>query len=441
MAQLGARLTGSQKVTGSNPVGSTKLHIYETYGGLKMKKLYPLIVGVIALVIPLVVCAAPRPAKRGKNTEEEDAVADSLVRIEAEKYLSIGVDFYSKKLYTEAIENYNKSLEYVPDYYAAMVAMAKTYQDMMDLEPAHEWYRKAYETHPDSVAGYLGLGGIYLIKASIDPLYYDSALAIYQEGVAKFPGESDLYHGIASVFENKGGVKAADSVYVAGLGVNPDNLGLRNSYVNFLTDHDRYEEAYENELYIVNAKPEDFIAREKLGDIAMKLKKYTEAEEAYLKVIELRPEDVDVRVKLANLYLIQKKYASAEKRLKKAIELDSTKLVPRIYLGVVYINWGKEGQAEATFKEILSLDKNNGDALYFMGTIYVRRATRAVKQTTKEAWQAGCANARTADSYLRRAISADPSSNSGRANKQLEYLEKVRAELKKKLFLQGITEC
>ncbi len=391
-------------------------------------------------VFVLVGCVSARSNKKADKAAEQ-AVADSLTRIEAEKYLSIGVDFYRKKLYEEAIENYNKSLEYVSDYYAAMVAMAKTYQDMRDLTPAEEWYRKVYETHPDSVAGYLGLGGIFLIKASIDPLYYDSALAIYQEGVAEFPEESDFYHGIASVFENKGGVKAADSVYVAGLGVNPDNLGLRNSYVNFLTDHDRYEEAYENELYIVNAKPEDFIAREKLGDIAMKLKKYDKAEECFLKVIELHPDDSDPRVKLGNLYLIQKKYSSAETRLKEAIGLDSTKLVPRIYLGVVYLNWGKEGQAEATFKEILSLDANNGDALYFMGTIYVRRATRAVKQTTKEAWQAGCANARAADSYFRRAISADPSSNSGRANKQLEYLEKVRAELKKKLFLQGITEC
>ena len=398
------------------------------------------ILAVTLAVFVLVGCVSARSNKKADKAAEQ-AAADSLTRIEAEKYLSIGVDFYRKKLYEEAIENYNKSLEYVSDYYAAMVAMAKTYQDMRDLTPAEEWYRKVYETHPDSVAGYLGLGGIFLIKASIDPLYYDSALAIYQEGVAEFPEESDFYHGIASVFENKGGVKAADSVYVAGLGVNPDNLGLRNSYVNFLTDHDRYEEAYENELYIVNAKPEDFIAREKLGDIAMKLKEYDKAEECFLKVIELHPDDSDPRVKLGNLYLIQKKYSSAETRLKEAIGLDSTKLVPRIYLGVVYLNWDKEGQAETMFKEILSLDANNGDALYFMGTIYVRRATRAVKQTTKEAWQAGCANARKAESYLRCAISADPSSNSGRANKQLEYLEKVRAELKKKLFLQGITEC
>jgi len=417
------------------------LHIYETYGGLKMKRLCPLIVGVIAVIIPLVVCAVPRAAKRDKDNQEDDAVADSLARIEAEKYLSIGVDFYRKKLYTDAIENYNRSLEYVPDYYAAMVAMAKTYQDMKDLTPAEEWYRKVYETHPDSVAGYLGLSGIFLIKASMNEIYDDSAQALAEEGVERFPEESDLYHIIAEVFKRKGGVEAADSVYKAGLETNPENLGLRNSYVNFLTDHDRYEEAYENELYIVNAKAEDYIAREKLGDIAMKLKKYGEAEEAFNKVIELRPEDVDARVKLANLYLALKKYSSAETKLKEAIELDSTKLVPRIYLGVVYLNWGKEGQAEKTFNKILAMDEGNGDALYFMGTIYVRRATRAVKQTTIDAWKAGCANARKAESYLRRAISADPGSNSSRANKQLQHLEKVRIELKKKLFLHGINEC
>ena len=385
-------------------------------------------------------CVSARSTKK-QDKEAEQAAADSLARIEAEKYLSIGVDYYKKKLYQEAIENYNKALEYLSTYYAAMIAMARTYQDMMELEPAYEWYRKAYDTHPDSVSGYLGVGSIYLIKASMNEMYYDSALAVYQEGVERFPDESDFYHGIADVYEKKGGVVAADSVYSAGLEVNPENLALRNSYVNFLTGHDRYQEAYDNELFIVNAQPEDFIAREKLGDIAMKLDEYDVAEESYLKVIELRPEDVDIRVKLANLYLIQKKYSSAEKRLKKAIELDSTKLVPRIYLGVVYLNWGKEGQAERVLKEVLSLDDNNGDALYFVGVIYVRRATRAVKQTTLDEWKAGCANARTAEGYLRRAISADPSANSSRANKQLEHLQKVRDELKKKLFLHGISEC
>ncbi len=386
-------------------------------------------------------CVTAKPKNNKPTKEEEQAVADSLARIEAEKYLSIGVDFYSKNMFDKAIENYEKSLGYASDYYAAMVAMARTYQNMMDLGAAEEWYAKTYDIHPDSVAGYLGLGGIYLIKASMNEIFYDTALAIYQQGVGKFPDESDFYHGIADVYEKKGGVDAADSVYAAGIEINPDNLALRNSYVNFLMDHKRYQEAYENETYIVAAQSDDFIAREKLGNIAMKLKKYDEAEESYLKVIELRPDDPDVRVKLANIYLTQKKYSSAETRLNQAVEMDSTKLVPYIYLGIVYINWGKEASAEKAFKKVLSMDSDNGDALYFMGTIYARRATRAVKQTTVDAWKAGCANARTAEGYLRRSINANPTSNTGRANKQLEHLQKVRVELKKKLFLQGISDC
>jgi tetratricopeptide (TPR) repeat protein len=210
--------------------------------------------------------------------------------------------------------------------------------------------------------------------------------------------------------------------------------------VDFLIDQDRHADAVEHEKYIVDAHPEDPFAWKKLGSIYDELKDCDQAINAFTKAVELRPEDYDGVMKLGGTYLKCKKYASAEEAFNKAIVLDSTKLVPHVYLGMTYYNWGKTGSAEKEFRYILSQDSDYGDALFFMGAIYAKKAGDAVTAKTKDAWVAGCTNARTATNYLERSKAVD-SRNASRANSYLEYLQKVRNELKKKLILVGVTDC
>lgn len=402
-----------------------------------MKKLIVTALAVIVFMIPLA-CLGVRQNNKDKD---KGVVPDSVRKFEADQFLSIGVDLHKKQMYDSALVIFDKSLEKYPNYYKAMVAIAVTHQDRRDIMSAGDWYRKIYTVYPDSVEGLLGLSGVYLKLGYSQPEYLDSAKFYYDEGIKKFPNESDFYHGLAEVYKQTGGVEAADSVYKAGIAVNPENLAIRNAYVDFLVGLKRYKEALEQELIIVKAKPDDPFAQEKLGDIYVKLDMCKEAAEAYGKAKELRPDKIEIYTKLANAYLCQKNYTMAENVLKEAIELDSTKLIPHVYLGVVYMNAGKEGAAEKEFSYILSKDPNYPDALYFLGAIYARKAGRTVTEKTKEAWQSGCANARTAENYLNKANSIDPANNGPRVRQQIEYLTKVRDELKKKLFLVGITDC
>ncbi len=401
-----------------------------------MKRFFPavIIVGISSIMLFTGCIAGTTPTKN-------NAPVDSLARIEAEQFLSIGAEYYKQGNYDKAMENYAKALDINPDYYQAIVAKARTYQELRDLTNAEEWYRKAYTSHADSTAGYLGLSGIFLIKAQMNAEYLDSALQVYEEGVERFPDESKFYHGIAVVYERKGGVDAADSVYKAGVEVNPENWALLNSYVDFLMDKKRYDEAAKWETKLVEANTDDFIAKEKLADIYIKLKNYSKAEKLLTGVMALRPNDIGPMLKLANIYSIQKKYTKAESYFKKAIEMKPDKIVPRIYLGAMYLRQHKEAASEKVFKEILEMTGGNGDAYYFLGAIYSRKASRATTAKNVTAWKAGCANARTAENYFSKAMEIAPSQNSSRVRQQREHLSKVRAQLKKKLFLEGITDC
>ncbi len=404
-----------------------------------MKKLAFTTLAVFFLTVPLA-CFGVRQNSKDKN-KDQGVVSDSIRKYEADMYLSMGVDLYRKQIYDSAIVLFTKSLEKFPNYYKSMVAMAVTYQDSRDIMSASDWYRKIMTTYPDSLEGYLGLAGTYLKLGYTDGQYLDSALFYYGEGIKLFPDDPDFYSGIAKVYQQKGGADAADSVYKEGISKNPDNLALRNAYVDFLIEQKKFSDALEHENFIIKAKPEDPFAWEKLGNILVELKKHKEAAEAYTKVIEYRPDYMDARIKGAAAYMSANEYSKAEKLLLDAVALDTSKLLPHVYLGVLYMNWGKEGQAEKEFLYILSKDPNYSDALYFLGSLYARRAGRSVNETTKEAWQSGCANARTAENYLNKANSIDPKNNGSRVNQQMQYLEKVRAELKKKLFLVGISDC
>ncbi|MBN2378510.1 tetratricopeptide repeat protein [candidate division WOR-3 bacterium] len=383
-------------------------------------------------------CLARSSKKDDKK--QDQAVADSLADLEAQKFLSVGLDFYKKEQYEEAIEFYNKALAEYPNHYKTMVAMAVTYQKLNDVGSTEKWYRSLFTVYPDSLEGYLGLGGVFIKMASYDQSYLDSALNMYQKGLELFPSESDFYHGIAEVLLRQGKPAEADSVFQKGIETNPDNLGIRHAYVEYLVEQKRYSDALQHQLYIVNVQQDDPFAFTQLGDIYMELKNFTEATEAYNKAVELRPDDISIRLKLAFALMQQKKNSDADAVLAETIGMDTTRLVPRLYRGINYLNWGKETSAEKEFKYVISKDEVQGDALYYLGVIYVRRATNAANQKTKEEWQKGCADARTATGYLERSRNADPR-NASRVNQQLEHLKEVRDALKEKLFLIGITDC
>lgn len=386
-------------------------------------------------------CIVTTNASPATGGHQKGAVPDSVDSVRAKEYVFLGVDYYRKKEYEEAVANLLKALEYVPNQFNAVLTLGVVYQDLGSTDSAKLWYHKLYDVYPDSLQGYLGIGGVYLTLArEVDPVYNDSSLEVYSKGLTRFPGNSDLLYGVAVSLTRKGLTGEADSVYKAAIESNPENLGPRNAYVDFLIEQGRYSEALPHEEFIVKAQPEDFKAREKLGDIYMKIDKCGAAVAQYDTLIQLLPPTIDGRNKLAQAYACLKKFSDAERVLKEAITLDSTKLTPHIYLGIVYMNWGKEGSAEQEFKYLLTRDENEPNALYFLGVIYARRAGKALNESTVQAWQAGCANARTATNYLERAKAANPGFRSGAEN-QLKYLEQVRAELKKKLFLQGISDC
>lgn len=401
--------------------------------------------GIITLtVLILMGCIAARKTRKEREAEEA-ARQDSIRQAETLKWLTLAYDEYRVKNYTTALEYYNKVFEFSPDNYKAMVNIAVIYTEQKDVSSSKEWYAKTLEIHPDSTAGYLGLAGVYLTEQKIfqDDAYLDSADVVYEQGLEKFPDVSDFYLGKAEVLLRRGDAQAAEEVFTKGLEVNPENWALVNAYVDFLKDQDRWEDAAEWERKITDAKPNDYIAWEKLGDIYIEIQDYESAEEAFLKAQELKGgEDVDLMIKLAvYVYAADRKYSTAEELLKKAIEMDSTLINPHLFLGVVYYNWGKDVSAEKEFKFVLEKDPEYGEALYFMGAIYTNRSIKATKKTTVAEWKAGCANARTAENYLNKAVNADPRRYSSRANNLKETIAKVRADLKKKLFLQGVTEC
>ena len=397
---------------------------------------------VISLILAFGVTVGCFAAKSGKKPKGQDpAVTDSLADLEATKYLSVGLDFFKKEQYDEAIEFYNKALTEYPDHYNTIVAMAVTYQKLEDINEMLDWYRKVYSVYPDSLKGYLGLGGAFLKYSSMEPVYLDSALVMYEKGLELFPEESDFYHGVAEVYIRQGNADDADSVFLKGLEQNPENWGLVNAYVDYLMEQDRFSEALPWQEKLVAAQDDDPFALEKLGDLYVELGKLDDAVEAFKKVVEMRPESYTAWIKLGSTQMKQKKYSDAKITFEVVIEQDTTKLLPHLYLGLVYLNWGKEGSAEKEFRYILEKDSEYADAHYYLGVIYVRKSTSAANNgKTKEEWQKGCANSRTATSHLEKAKSID-SRNASRVNSQLEHLKKVRDVLKEKLFLHGITDC
>ncbi len=110
-------------------------------------------------------CAAGQKTNSG---EQQAPTEDAQLKQEIATYLSLGWENYKNKQYDRAIEQFKKVLELDPKN-----------------EKAYKFLSDAYLRHPDTT-------------------FVDSALALYKDGISKFPQNAYFYAGLGYVYQKIG---------------------------------------------------------------------------------------------------------------------------------------------------------------------------------------------------------------------------------------------
>jgi tetratricopeptide (TPR) repeat protein len=113
-----------------------------------------------------------------------------------EPLYNLGIAYYEKGLYLEAIEAYKKFLDLKPDHENARVNLGLAYSRLKQWEQAIQTFKEELKYYPDNFYAYGYLGFIYMeLKDYPDALYYFKKALTYPD----LPDAEGFRKAIASI--------------------------------------------------------------------------------------------------------------------------------------------------------------------------------------------------------------------------------------------------
>ncbi len=312
-------------------------------------------------------------------------------------WTAVAKDYMLKEKYDKAIENLRRALKHDSTYITAYLYMAKSYLHMNMPDSAEAVYELVVKRFPDKPEGYQGLGYIYgVIKKE-----YDKAIEYYRKALELAPTREDVLFGLAKVYEEAGKPGEARTLYEALIKKYPDELKYYIAYAKFLYETGKYRDASDiiEKAYRMDSTNVDIwkLGYKINGDYYKKLKKenpespdivkYAKRTVKYLeKLYQKEPDNFKYAYDLADAYVVSGMGKKAVSLLKKLAEKKNHSSI-YIKLGYVYNeNLHDPVNAEKMYRKALELAKkeNSSKNISFiyvnLGDIYYDRATALRKK-------------------------------------------------------------
>jgi tetratricopeptide (TPR) repeat protein/CHAT domain-containing protein len=119
----------------------------------------------------------------------------------ASPYNGLGVVYYKKTDYNQAIKYYNTAIELDPENVMVYNNLGNAYQDKpdSDFNLAIEYYNKAIELDPEYANAYNGLGNVYYKKSD-----YNQAITYYKTAIEKDGANPLPYYNLGNLYKEIG---------------------------------------------------------------------------------------------------------------------------------------------------------------------------------------------------------------------------------------------
>lgn len=264
-----------------------------------------------------------RPPKKEPEKTEPKEEPLSEEQKKAQAFKEEGNNLYKKKMFAEALEQYEKAIELDPNNLLLENNKAAVYLEMGDFDKCIATCTAAIERRYDVKADFLVISKIYnrLASCYTKMEMYDEAMAAYQKSLLE---------------DNNRVTRCA------------------------LKEVERLKEKREREKYIDPQKAEEH--REK-GNEYFKAFKFPEAKKEYDEAIRRNPMDAKLYTNRAAALTKLAEYPSAMTDCNKAIEIDPTFVKAWARKGNLHVLLKEYHKALEAYDKGLAVDPNNQDCI------------------------------------------------------------------------------
>jgi tetratricopeptide (TPR) repeat protein len=246
---------------------------------------------------------------------------------DADRYLWEGNLFYQKRMYDEAIENFDKAIGINPIFCMAYNFRGLAYYEKGNFDAAFANFNFIINFNPQDLTAYSNRGAVYERKKE-----YDKAIADYNKALDINPNEAAVYVNRGSAYFWSGmDYEQAFSDYNKALSIakNAVFMWYRDAVIGralvgrgevYLKTNDIEKALADfNEAIGTGNKQEAYISRGYLYELQYD---YDKAIADYSEAIKLDPRDVDAYVYRCNVYIYMNDRAKALADLEEAVKID-----------------------------------------------------------------------------------------------------------------------
>jgi len=275
-------------------------------------------------------------------------------KLEAEPALIIRAELtFGEKGSTQAVSNYNKTIEPKHSYPEALNSRGFTYSKLGKYDKAIADYNKALELRHDYPEALNNRGILYNTLGK-----YNEALADYNHALELKPDYVDVLNNRGNVYLKLKKYKEALADYNKALEINPNLPDVLHNRGLTYSESGKYDKAVADYSKALKLKPDYVDALINRGITYHKSKKYDKALADYNKILELKPDYINAFNNRGNVYLDLKRYDEALSDYKRALELKPD-YPPTLYiLALLFAAQGKIDNTISYLEKAINKDMN-----------------------------------------------------------------------------------
>lgn len=234
-----------------------------------------------------------------------------------EAWRDLGDIYTAQKQDVAAINAYQKALEITPEDAGTWHDLGKAHTRQFQDEAAIQACRKALELNTDRFETWYLIGLVYGRQRK-----YAESIHAFQRALDINPEAFDVRIKMAAIYAAQ--KQFADAIQACQhvIETNPDYdkaWHVRGMVYESQGEYDQAEKTYHKAIKL---KPDNAIVYDHLGDLLCKIERTEEAETAYHTVINLNPTDAQAHYKLARIYAQQNDIENAIKFLQKTAQFE-----------------------------------------------------------------------------------------------------------------------
>lgn len=271
--------------------------------------------------------------------------AASINSSDPDYFFNLGVAYFEKKRYQDAIENLSRVLAICPFYFKTYLILGTAYLKIRKFEFSKKYLTKSILYNKYNALAFLNLGAVNSILK-----LYDDGIAMFEKAIALSPNEPRAYLGLAKIYSTLGNIEKANEYFKKVIKL--DNKGNLANYAK----RSIQRTFKENEISNKTGNPEDFYSE---GYRCYISGDYTKSALMYKKYLSLKPEDDYIWYALGETQLREGRPELALEAFKQAIRLYPKKGLYFKELAIVFDKLNKPEKVIAAVTKAKELGKSD----------------------------------------------------------------------------------